>query len=279
MKYSFSLEKKFQFEGQTQLDLITEGTFDVTKEKQQDKLTSFSFVTNSFKQKKVKEPLIFSPFNWEYNNDKHSLEVMSKRDIELTWKKYRDKFISKENKITFLVLERVFFNMPKGLENYSLSHSYDLPFFIDVTNDIKVGDIIEGPSWLLIPAIIPVNTYYKCIYNSEKIVLNGWLSVDKEKLDSYLLSEIFRSKAKNYHYSQEFNIDSKIEIHIDKKDLNLIKAIFELNIKGDDDLSEVFKYKINNNKSTFFETLGLDPKKNDPNDVYVIGKPKIIDHW
>lgn len=273
-KYNFTLEKYLEHEGEVKINIITSGSFSCDINQQVEDYTStYRFSFHNFEQKGVKNPLIFSPIKWEYRLKENSVDIKAKTNLEAYWKRYRDKNNRKENQAHFLVFERLFFKTSRGLEDYSLSHSFYLPFFISYGSSIQKGDIIKGIDWLLQPLSLPMNTFYKYIGTKfNRQIFEGWVTLDKQKLDHYLTLEKFRERAKYYHYSQDFEINSKIVIEIGVDTHILSSVSFELEIKGED-LLEKFTFKIRDNKGNMFN----DEEPNKPNTMYIRGVPREID--
>jgi len=231
----------------------------------------YVFTYSQFVQKGLKEPLIFSPIKWIFEVEKKHAYIKTKTNVQAIWKRYRDRHNRPEYQAYFLMLERLFFHTPGGLENYSLSHTFYLPFLFHLTAGIKENDIINGVDWLFMPMNIPVNTYYKCLKNSnEEIILDSWITLDKERLDELLTKEKFRNKAKDYHFSQDFTISSDIKIIF--KNFTLHSVNFRVEIKNNNGLYEMFQFTIERDN---FDIISSE----DPNTKYIVGKPGIIDPY
>lgn len=278
-EYLFSIEKISKYKKIKMPDIICKGAFNVSRiELDESNETEYIFRFNSFEQKGLKEPLILTPFKWIIDKETKNIQIKNKTNLMAIWKRYRDRHNKPELQASFLILERLLFHTSLGFEYYSFSYSVYQPFFIPCLKDIKNDDIIESQDWLFMPMDIPLDTYYKVAKNTDQLIyLSGWVTLDKEKLDKLLLKEQFRRKAKEYHFSQDFTIDSKIDILIDKKSNRMLNAKFELEIKGKDDLSEKYSYWVKDAKLAKLERLGIDPYKNEPNKTYIIGKPKFLD--
>ena len=276
IKYNFRFNKKHIYKKREEVNLETEGITSLlikATERFEDSL-EYLFHSDKFVQKGVKDPLIFNPVKWIYNLKLNATGIDSKEDLRLTWNKYRDKYRRQDNLVSFKLLESLYFTVPLGMEYATFSNSPYLLFFINLLNkDIEKETVIKGLDFLLMPMSIPVNTTFQCIeINKDNMELNGWLSLDEEKLGELLRQKKFSEHARSYHYSKDFNLDSKIKVIIDTKTSSLFSASFDLEIKGEGGkLHEVMKYEIKRNSDSII--LEDDDSK------IIKGRYRIIDPY
>ncbi len=247
--YLFDFYKYHKYKGKTILNIESNGSFNTQRliREEGSNLPEYVFRSESYHQERMKDPLIFSPLKWIYNKAEHAASIKSKDHLKRVWCRYRDKYRRPENAAGLLVFERLLFNVPMGMEYDFFSNGAYLPFFIDIYDiDIEEETVLKTQDWVLMPMSIPVNTYFKCTkLTDESIYLDGWLTLDEDKLDELLTKEIFRQKAKSYHFSKDFRIESSIKVVIDIRNACLHSALFSLEISGENDsLHERMQYEV-----------------------------------
>jgi hypothetical protein len=249
-KYSFRFYKKNAYGKNDNLYIETEGIIGLSmsqSERFEDSL-EYRFTSEKFLQKDVKDPLVFSPVRWIYNTNLNVAGIHDKDNLKLIWRKYKDKHRKPHNLVTFMMLESLYFNVNLGMEYSAFSNSPYLVFFTNIFNmDVKKDTVIKGLDFILMPASIPVSTTFKCVSIDEnKIELEGSITTNELALEKMLTEKKFREHARTYHYSKDFNLDSKIKVIIDSKTSSLVSADFNLEIKGEKEkLQETMNYKIN----------------------------------
>ena len=251
-KYQFAFHKKSTYKKKTLLNVDSHGSISFLRqeEKEQKETLQYIFRILKYTQKNVQFPLLFTPVKWAYNTKLNITGIKNKEHHRLVWNKHRDKYRRPENMTIISAIERLYFHSPLGLEYDAFSNSIYLLFFLPLFNkDIQIETIIKGLDWHLTPLNIPVNTTYKCVdINDQHITFKGWISLDEKMLDELLRKDIFKNKAKKYHFSKDFQIDSDITLIIDCKTGLLYKADFNLDIRGEKE--EVFE---STNYNIFFE--------------------------
>jgi len=273
--YVFNFYKRQEYEKKIIQQIESKGQFNLKlypKEETQE-YYDLVFRNEIYSQAGVKDPFVFNPVKWRLDKKSNIAYVKSKDNMKIAWQRYKDKYRRPENIASLLVIERLYFNAPLGFEYSSYSTGPYLPFFINIF-DIELDSeiVIKGQDWLLIPVNIPVNTHFKCAaITPDNIILDGWISLDEEKLDTLLAKESFRDKAKSYHFSKDFRLISEIKVCIDIHTSYLHSAIFKLNIDGEDGkLKEDMHYEIKRN----FDTLAEDD-----NSKIIKGRYRIIDPY
>lgn len=271
-RYEFKFYKEHIFKKKHETLIETEGVLNLSRKQCEniDNSISCIFETEKLLQKGIKDPLIFSPVLWNFNINLNMAGVNSKEELKLIWNRFKNKYRKQDNLVGFMVLENLYFNTIFGLEYSSFSHSPYLLFFINIYKDnFEENDIIKGLDWILMPMSIPVNTTFKCLAITDKsIILDGWVTLDEEKLEEMFRQKKFREQARGYHYSKDFNIDSKIKVIIDSRTSSLLSASFDLEINGEQgQLFEKMKYEIKRNSNTT-KTYNV-----------VIGKPRFLEPY
>ncbi|MEN9917679.1 MAG: hypothetical protein RL662_115 [Bacteroidota bacterium] len=268
--YDFIFRKKHIYKKTIELSSDTNGTINLQRkesEKFQD-CCEYLFKYKNFISKDVEDPLLFDPIIWIFNLKLNAAGINSKEDLKLLWNKYKNKYRSHDNIVKFSTLENLYFKALFGMEYMFFSNSPFLVFFINYYNmEILEGATIKGLDFLLMPMSIPVNTWYKCRKIDEKhISLDGWLTLDDDKLERLITQKQFLDKAKSYHFSKDFRLESKINVCIDIKTSALHTASFKLDINGEEGkLKEEMYYEIKSN-------LDLNP-----NEGYIVGRPRFLD--
>ncbi len=255
--YKFNLLKKSTYRNKKISNIESSGVLKFQVHlKNENK--EYIFHCNDYIQSGVKNPLIFNPVKWFFEKENKIFLIKSKDEIKLQWKRYKDKYRTTKNITDFLVLERLLFHTPLGFEYSTFSNGPYLPFFLDFTNvQIEKETLIKGMDFIMSPLNIPVNTTFICSDIDRNIMfLDGWISMDEDKMDLLIANKNFQTRAKSYHFSRDFQIQSKIRIAMDIETGYIHSAYFNLSIKGEDGkLEENMEYKLHNiDKSYIFKS-------------------------
>lgn len=248
-KYNFQFYKNHSYGKNNDLCIDSQGTIclSVILSERFENCLEFLFTSERFLQKGIKDPLIFSPVKWIYNLDFNVAGINNKDDLKLIWRKYKDKYRNPHNLATFMMLESLYFNVNLGMEYSACSNSPYLIFFTNVFNmDIQQDSIIKGLDFILMPMSIPVSTTYRCTsINENRVEFLGSIITNELALEKMYTEKKFREQARTYHYSKDFNLNSKIKIIINPKTSSLTYADFSLDINGENGkLQETMNYKV-----------------------------------
>ncbi len=270
VRYTFSVDKDAKQKSKTIHSVHSNGKLNIVYRDYEDIKNAIELVfrVDEYNLKGVKEPLIFNPTKWVFDRENNNTFVRSKQNLRLIFNRYKDKNRKKENLPSMLVAERFFFDTPNGFETSGFSNGPYFPFFINYFDiDIEKDTIIRGLKWLHIPLSIPVMTTFKCREINEKVLdFEGWVSLDESELDNLLTKRIFREKAKPYHFSKDFVIESNIKLKVEAKTGYLSSASFSFQFKtNDEQFTEGMSFTINKTNST--------------GSFIVTGKPRIIDPY
>lgn len=251
-EYSFSFRKRSSYKGKTLLNVDSSGKFALTKTELDNGEYNFTFKNLEYNLGNNKDPLIFTPIVWRYNRKLGVAGIVDKKNFKPYWNRYRDKYRNVGNRVIFMIIEKLYFNTPLGMEYDAFSNGIHLPFFINSDGVYIVGQHYKGLDYLSMPLDIPLETTFLCTENNEKeIHLEGWITLHEANLDALLRDQGFKSKAKYYHLSRDFSIVSKIEVVLDTA-ANIIKHIaFTLSVKGEDDLTEEINYTVDSDFDSY----------------------------
>ena len=252
IEYTFSFQKRSSYKGKSLFNIDCTGVFTLEKEEVNTEELSFKFANLSYKSSNTNDPLLFSPVEWKYNRGLGVAAITNKKSFKPKWNRFRDKHRNQSNRVLLLVVEKLYFNTPLGMEYDTFSNGVYLPFFIDSDGSYQVGVYYQGLDYLAMPLDIPLETIFECkTINEKETHLEGWVTLKETNLDALLIDQGFRSKAKDYHISRDFSIDSKITVIIDTV-ANIIKQItFTLSIKGEQDLLEEIDYTVNSDFNSY----------------------------
>lgn len=243
--YNFKIKKSSAFKGKALLNLNASGKFSLSCNKLDAGDLSFIFTNMEYNSINTKDPLIFNPVTWHYNWKLNLAAITEKKSFKPLWNNYRNKHSNTANKVQFLVLEKLYFETPLGMEYDTFSNGVYLPFFNDSKGMYLTGEHYRGLDLLLMPLNIPVKTKFLCKeLNDREVLLEGCIEFNEEVMEKLLSNQNFKVKARSYHFSLDFSIDSKIEIVIERI-TNVIKKITCRNIiSGADELFEETNYEV-----------------------------------
>ncbi|MDR3339885.1 MAG: hypothetical protein LBT25_07340 [Candidatus Symbiothrix sp.] len=250
IRYDFQFYKNHIYKKTSTLELETKGEIRLLRKASErfENSLEYIFRSDKFIQKGVSDPLVFNPVKWIFNLQLNTSGIDEKGDLKLIWNRYRDKYRKQENLIAFKLLENLYFNIPLGMEYQAFSNTPYLVFFINLfENEIEKETVVKGLDWILMPMSIPVNTTFRCTNLDERrMELNGWISLDDEKMDVLMSDKQFKETAKSYHFSKNFSMESQIKVIYESKTSYLHFASFDLEVKGEDGkLHEEMRYEIN----------------------------------
>ncbi|EFK36061.1 MULTISPECIES: hypothetical protein [Chryseobacterium] len=245
VEYRFSFHKKSSYKGKSLFNIESSGTFTLEKVDGDKAESNFTFTNLSYKSSNTNDPLLFSPVEWKYSRDLGIAAIINKKNFKPKWNRFRDKHRNPSNRVLLMVIEKLYFNSPLGMEHDTFSNGVYLPFFIDSNGTYTEGENYRGLQYLSMPLDIPLDTVFVCKKAHEReILLEGWVTLNEQFLDNLLLDQGFRSKVKDYHVSRDFSIDSKI-IVIKDTVADVVKQItFSLTVKGEQDLLEEITYEV-----------------------------------
>ncbi|KXH84870.1 hypothetical protein [Chryseobacterium kwangjuense] len=270
VEYRFSFHKKSSYKGKSLFNIESSGTFTLEKVDANADEQNFTFTNLSYKSSNTNDALLFSPVEWKYVRHIGIAAITIKKNFKPKWNRFRDKYRNPSNRVLLMVIEKLYFNTPLGMEHDTFSNGVYLPFFIDSDGTYQVGTHYKGLDYLSMTLDLPLETIFECREHNEKeTYLEGWVTFKESNLDRLLADQGFRGKAKDYHISRDFSIDSKITVIIDNA-ANVIKHItFKSSIKGEQDLSEEIFYMVD---SDFDSYRG---------DIYKIhdGKKYTLEDW
>ncbi|AZB25174.1 MULTISPECIES: hypothetical protein [Bacteroidota] len=245
VEYRFSFHKKSSYKGKSLFNIESSGTFTLEKVDADTAESNFTFTNLSYKSSNTNDPLLFSPIEWKYSRDLGIAAIINKKNFKPKWNRFRDKHRNPSNRVLLMVIEKLYFNSPLGMEHDTFSNGVYLPFFIDSDGTYEVGKYYKGLDYLAMPLNLPLETIFECKeYNEKETHLEGWLTLKEQDLDSLLMDQGFRAKAKDYHISRDFAVDSEIIVLIDSYANIIKKIIFKLSIKGEQDLLEEINYTV-----------------------------------
>lgn len=245
VKYSFSFEKDSSYKDKTLLNVISNGKFSLLIKKIDDLNKNYKFINLDYQQQGVKDPLVFSPIEWQYNRELNIAGIKSKENFKPIFDKYKNKYRTAANKSVFLTVEKLYFNTPLGLESDMLSNGVCILFFINHDNDFQKGKTYKGLNFISLPLNLPLKTTFECkSIDDQHIELEGWIDLHEENLDVLLKSQSFINHAKEYHISQDFQISSCINIKLEKLTKTVLEGKFTSTIKGGNKLLEEIKFEI-----------------------------------
>lgn len=249
-RYSFVFDKIMKRKGKEVYSVHSNGVINTVLKKFEkiDKAFEIIFNVEKYNLGGVKEPLIFNPTKWVFDIDNNISYVRSKENLKTIWERYKNKIRNNQNQAHLLVSERLFFHTPNGFENSGFSNGPYLAFFANYYNkDLQQDDLfIHHLDWLSIPSNIPLKiTYRPQKITSNHVDLEGWITLNEEVLDDLLTKPAFRDRAMDYHFSKDFNIESKIILSVDIKTSFLNICDFYLEIDGaEGGIHEFMKYRI-----------------------------------
>lgn len=261
--YSFTFKKDCAYKKKNLLKVSSSGKFSLLKECIDDINSIFTFRNLDYKRVGIKEPLLINPVKWHYNKELNIAEIKSKDKFKPIWNRYKDKYSNAGNQSLFLTLERFYFHTPLGMENDTLSNGSYLPFFLNLQQDLDSDIIINGLDIITLPLNLPLKTSFKCRFQNDKYIkLEGWISLHEDNLDVLLRNQSFVNNAKDYHISQNFKIESKIDVLIDKSCHDIQYINYTSLIQGENHLIDKVEYRV---ESTLYsneqEKLGIQQKE------------------
>lgn len=77
-KYSFSFEKDSSYKNKTLLNVISNGKFNLSIKEIDDLNKNYKFTNLDYQQQGIKNPLVFSPIEWQYNRQLNIAAIKSK---------------------------------------------------------------------------------------------------------------------------------------------------------------------------------------------------------
>lgn len=252
VEYRFSFQKKSSYKGRSLFNIDSNGVFTLEKGEMNADEPSFKFTNLSYKSSNTNDPLLFSPVKWKYARSLGVAAITDKKNFKPKWNRFRDKHRNPTNRVMLMLIEKLYFNTPLGMEHDTFSNGVYLAFFIDSDGNYKKDEKYRGLDYLSMPLDIPLETIFECKEVTEKEShLEGWVTVNETNLDRLLMDQGFRTKAKDYHISRDFSIDSKITVIIDNA-ANIIKHItFKSSIKGEQELSEEIIYTVDSDFDSY----------------------------
>jgi hypothetical protein len=157
--------------------------------------------------------LIFSPVQFELDEEKNLFQITNKKLLKVQWNKYKEKNRSGKNNAFLFLYERLYFKIDLGMEYDLMSNSAHLPFFVDIYDkDLEVGSVIDGMSWVHTPLGLPLKIEYVVDQiNIQELTLKGVVSLDEESLIKLIADKQFQQQAKSYHYTRDFTISSDLK--------------------------------------------------------------------
>lgn len=245
IKYSFSFEKDSSYKNKTLLNVISDGKFSLSIKEIDDLNRNYKFSNLNYQQQGVKEPLIFSPIEWQYNRKLNIAGIKSKENFKPIYDRYKDKHRTPANKNVFLTVEKLYFNTPLGMESDMLSNGVCILFFINNDSDFENGKIYKGLDFISLPLNLPMKTTFECkSIDDEYVELEGWIDLNEENLDVLLKNQSFINHAKEYHISQDFQISSSINVKLEKSTQTVLEGKYTSKIKGGNKLLEEVKFEV-----------------------------------
>jgi hypothetical protein len=157
--------------------------------------------------------LIFSPVQFELDEEKNLFQITNKKLLKVQWNKYKEKNRSGKNNAFLFLYERLYFKIDLGMEYDLMSNSAHLPFFVDIYDkDLEVGSVIDGMSWVHTPLGLPLKIEYVVDQiNIQELTIKGVVSLDEESLIKLIADKQFQQQAKSYHYTRDFTISSDLK--------------------------------------------------------------------
>lgn len=244
--YTFNFSKQSSYKDKSLASFNSKGKLNFQRQETDiENVFEYIFKSIEYQQDNNNSPLLFSPVKCLYDQNKNDFEIKNKDNFKLVWERYRDKHRNKNNQVLILSLERLYFHTDKGIEFDVLSNAPYLPFFIPQPAKLEKESILPSINWLFIPLNLPLKTTYKCQeINDDIIYLKGWVSLDEESLDSLMTKDNFKLRAKDYHFSRDFQINSDLKIKLNTKTQLLYKAEYEIRITGENNLKEITRYSL-----------------------------------
>lgn len=191
----------------------------------------FEFINKDIQDAR-ENTLIFSPVQFRLDKGKNLFQIVNKKQLKVQWNKYKEKNRSGKNNTFLFLYERLYFKIDLGMEYDLMSNSSHISFFVDIYDrDLKVGDVMDGMSWVHTPLGLPLKIEYvvKQI-NGVELVLDGTVSLDAEKLSQLITDKQFQQQAKPYHFTKDFMIESDVRSVFDVNTGNLRHGNFSLKI-------------------------------------------------
>lgn len=179
---------------------------------QQDEKLHLDFVSKDSIDERA-NMLIFTPVHFELDANKNIFQITNKKLLKVQWNKYKEKNRSGKNNTFLFLYEKLYFKVDLGMEYDLMSNSAHLPFFVNIYDqDLEVGSVIEGMSWLHTPLNLPLKIEYIVEkFNEIELTLNGVVSLDDENLVKLIADKQFQQQAKPYHFTKDFVISSDIK--------------------------------------------------------------------
>lgn len=186
-------------------------SFSLTTIKQDERL-QLTFVSKDTIDERA-NMLIFTPVQFELNAEKNIFQIANKKLLKVQWNKYKEKNRSGKNNTFLFLYERLYFKVDLGMEYDFMANSAHLPFFVNIYDqNLEVGSVIDGMSWLHTPLNLPLKIEYMVEkFNEIELTLKGVISLDDENLAKLIADKQFQQQAKPYHYTKDFSISSDIK--------------------------------------------------------------------
>jgi len=244
--YHFKYSKRSQFKTEKISDIKSNGEFSLSISNSEN--LELVFRNKSYSTNMTSDPLVFSPVKLSYNSESNFFVIKNKESIKMQWDKHKEKYRNPKNLSMIMVVERLYFHILFGLEYDLLSSSAYIPFFSNFYDrDFNEDYVIHGMSWVLTPLSIPVKIQYKLQHQQKNLIfLAGLVSLDEEKLSELIADKNFQQRAKSYHFTKNFTIDSDIKVVYDLDTGYLVSSNFKIKISGKDEgLEDEISFQLN----------------------------------
>lgn len=246
VKYSFIYNKKSLYKKKILFETNDKGKLNFKLDNESENL-ELIFRNESFISSISKDPLIFTPVKYIYDKELNIYIVKNKKNIKLQWSKFKEKYRNKMNSAILQVLERLYFHVPLGLEYEFLSNGCYMPYFLNIYDKLINEDaIFNGMSWVHSPLGLPLKIDYQLLIQEKNTIsFKGTVSLDDEKFNLLLVDKSFQKKAKSYHYTKDFTIESDIYIKYSIETGYIISSSFLLKIFSErEEINEIIEFKI-----------------------------------
>ncbi|WP_367866938.1 hypothetical protein [Pedobacter sp. WC2423] len=233
VKYQFAYKKNTVYKTKTLVNTIGNGKFSFFLESTEKGL-ELVFRNEFYTNNTSKDPLVFSPVKLIYHPDGNLFLIKNRENLKIQWSKYKEKYRNAENLSVLMTFERLYFHTPLGLEYELASNGAYVPFLLYVYyTDLKEDTILRGMDWVHTPLNLPLRIDYQAGGTKGDIIyILGVISLDEEMLTKVIADKNFQSRAKPYHYSRNFQIQSEIKIAYDLNTGYIHSAVFRLKISG-----------------------------------------------
>ena len=122
VEYRFSFHKKSSYKGRSLFNIESSGTFTLEKVGANADEQNFTFTNLSYNSSNTNDPLLFSPVEWKYVRDIGIAAITNKKNFKPKWNRFRDKHRNPSNRVLLMVIEKLYFNTPLGMEPVSYTH-------------------------------------------------------------------------------------------------------------------------------------------------------------